>query len=323
MRARTGGLPAILGIGFLAVFGTIATAQQPSSTRITSTGQPQSTTSTRLVNATVVSVDGNNVVAEDASGHATQYTIPDGFKFQFEGRDIGVAELKPGMHVSATVTTTTTTTPVYVTEIKTGKVLVVSGHSIIVRGPQGNRVFSNKDAEQRDVTVMRNGQKVYLSDLRAGDNFTAVIVSDEAPRVVTEKEVQAMAHAAPAPASAPAPTEAAAAAPVAAPTEAAAAAPASVPTETSASAPAATPAEAPAMASSTATAPAPETAETPRRFPTWLLIVLVVVILLVVFLRRRRREALTEASWNRRAAGLRGRRLRPPQTREGSRLRWP
>ena len=180
MRARTGGLPAILGIGFLAVFGTIATAQQPSSTRITSTGQPQSTTSTRLVNATVVSVDGNNVVAEDASGHATQYTIPDGFKFQFEGRDIGVAELKPGMHVSATVTTTTTTTPVYVTEIKTGKVLVVSGHSIIVRGPQGNRVFSNKDAEQRDVTVMRSGQKVSLSDLRAGDNFTAVIVSDEA-----------------------------------------------------------------------------------------------------------------------------------------------
>ena len=137
MRAKTRGFPAILCVGLLAVFGTIATAQQPSSTRITSTGQPQSTTSTRLVNATVVSVDGNNVVAEDASGHATQYTIPDGFKFQFEGRDIGVSELKPGMHVSATVTTTTTTTPVFVTEIKTGKVLVVSGHSIIVRGPQG------------------------------------------------------------------------------------------------------------------------------------------------------------------------------------------
>ena len=288
MRARTGGLPAILGVGFLAVFGTIATAQQPSSTRITSTGQPQSTTSTRLVNATVVSVDGNNVVAEDASGHATQYTIPDGFKFQFEGRDIGVSELKPGMHVSATVTTTTTTTPVYVTEIKTGKVLVVSGHSIIVRGPQGNRVFSNKDAEQRDVTVMRNGQKVYLSDLRAGDNFTAVIVSDEAPRIVTEKEVQAMAHAAPAPASAAAPTQAPAAASAAVPTEAAAAAPAAAPTEAPGVAPAA-PTEIPAAAP--AAAPAPETTETASRSSMWVwLILLLIVILIVVFLLRRKKS---------------------------------
>ena len=163
MNPRRGDSSAILGVGLLAAFGAVATAQQPSTTRITSTGQPATTTSTRMVNATVVSVDGNNVVAEDASGHATQYTIPDGFKFQFEGRDIGVAELKPGMHVSATITTTTTTTPVWVTEIKTGKVLLVSGHSIIVRGPEGNRVFSNKDAEQRNVTVMRNGQKVSLA----------------------------------------------------------------------------------------------------------------------------------------------------------------
>jgi hypothetical protein len=111
MEARRGGFSVILGVGLLAA-SAIATAQQPSITRITQTGQPATTMSTRIVNATVVSVDGNNVVAEDAAGHATQYTIPDGFKFQFEGREIGVAELKPGMHVSATITTTTTTTPV-------------------------------------------------------------------------------------------------------------------------------------------------------------------------------------------------------------------
>ena len=127
MEARTGRLSVILGIGLLAVSAAVATAQQPSITRTEQLGQPQTATGKRVVNATVVSVDGNKVVAKDAAGKATEYTIPEGFKFQFEGRDIGVAELKPGMTVSATVTTTTTTTPVYVTEIRTGKVLAVSG----------------------------------------------------------------------------------------------------------------------------------------------------------------------------------------------------
>jgi hypothetical protein len=240
-----------------------------------------------MVNATVVSVDGNNVVAEDGAGHATQYTIPDGFKFQFEGRDIGVAELKPGMHVSATITTTTTTTPVWVTTIKTGKVLLVSGHSIIVRGPEGNRVFSNKDAEQRNVTVMRNGQQVQLSDLRAGDNFTAVIITDEPPKVVSEREVQAMAKAAPQPASAPANAPAAAPAPTEAP---AAGAPASAPAEVPTASVAAAPTEVPA-ASAPATATATETTETTSRSSTWVwLIVLVIVILVVVLLLRRKKS---------------------------------
>ena len=268
MEARRGGFSVTLGVGLLAA-SAIATAQQPSVTRITQTGQPATTTSTRIVNATVVSVDGNNVVAEDAAGQATQYTIPDGFQFQFEGRDIGVAELKPGMHVSATITTTTTTTPVWVTTIKTGKVLVVSGHSIIVRGPEGNRVFSNKDAEQRNVTVMRNGQQVSLSDLRAGDNFTAIIISDEAPRVVSEREVQAMAHAAPQPASAP--TEAPAAAPPRRlPRKLRPPAPPRPPPRRPRPLPAAAPTEAPAAASAPAHGHRDETTETTSRFPTWL-----------------------------------------------------
>jgi hypothetical protein len=285
MKARRGGFSVTLGVGLLAA-SAIAMAQQPSVTKITQMGQSATTTSTRIVNATVVSVDGNNVVAQDATGKATQYTIPDGFRFQFEGKDIGVADLKPGMHVSATITTTTTTTPVWVTTIKTGKVLVVSGHSLIVRGPEGNRVFSNKDAEQRNVTVMRNGQPVSLSDLRAGDIFTATIISDEAPRVVSEREVQAMAHAAPQPASAP--TEAPAAAPAAAPTEAAAGAPAAAPTEV-AGAPAAAPTEAPA-ASAPATTTTTETTETASRFPTWLLLLILLIVIVVVVMMVRRKK---------------------------------
>ena len=285
---RTGGISLILGVGLLAASATVATAQQPSVTKITSTGQSMTSSSSRVVHVVVNSVNGNKVVATDTAGKATEYTIPDGFKFQLDGKDIGVADLKPGQHVTATVTTTTTTTPVYVTEIKSGKVLVASGQSIIVRGPHGNQVFSNQDAVKRNATIMKDGQKVQISDLRVGDIFTAVIVTDEAPKVVSEREVEAMVHSAPEAAAAPA------GAPASAPTVAAAAAPAGAPASAPAEAPtaaaaAAAPADTPASSPASAPAPAPETAPA-SGFPTWLilLILLIVIIIIVMFTRRRK-----------------------------------
>ena len=230
MEVRIRPVSGILGVGLLTLSAAIATAQQPSITKTTQMGQSETTTSTRTVNATVVSVNGNKVVGKDATGKATEYTIPEGFKFQYQGREIGVSELQPGMNVSAKITTTTTMTPVHVTEIRTGKVLAVSGDNVIVRGPQGNRQFSNKDAEKRNATIMRDGQKVALSDLRPGDNFTAVIVTDAEPRVVSEREAQAMVSGgAPPPAEAVAPAPARAPAPAAAPAPAPAPAPAALP----------------------------------------------------------------------------------------------
>ena len=113
-------------------------------------------------------------------------------------------------------------TPVHITEIRTGKVMAVSGDNVIIRGPQGNRVFSNKDAEKRNAKILKDGKEVSLSDLREGDNVTAVIVTDAEPRIVSDREAQAMV-------SGGAPPPAAAAAPAPAPAPAAAAAPAAEP----------------------------------------------------------------------------------------------
>jgi LPXTG-motif cell wall-anchored protein len=226
MEVSTRRVSVILG-GLLAVSAAIATAQQPSITKTTQYGQAETTTSTRTVNATVVSVNGNKVVGRDATGKATEYTIPEGMKFQYQGREIGVADLKPGMDVSAKITTTTTMTPVHVTEIRTGKVLAVTGDNVIIRGPQGNRVFANKDAEKRNAKIIKDGKEVALSDLRVGDNVSAVIVTDAEPRIVSEREAQAMVTGgAPAPAPAPA---ASAPAPAPAPAPAAEPAPAALP----------------------------------------------------------------------------------------------
>jgi hypothetical protein len=272
METRTGRFSLVLGVALLAA-SALATAQDGKVTTTTEMGKPETTTSKRVVNVTVVSVDGNKVVAKDAAGKATEYTIPDGFQFQFEGREIGVADLKPGMRVSATITTTTTMTPVYVTEIRTGRVLAVSGQNVIVRGPDGNRVFTNADVEKRRARIMRDGKEVSLIELRPGDNLTAVIVTDEPLKVVSEREVQAIVSAALQPAPAAADT------PAAAPAEAPAAAPAAGP---AADAPAATPA--------TEAAPPAESAETAKKFPMagWLIVILIAVVLLVLLLRRRK-----------------------------------
>jgi hypothetical protein len=75
---------------------------------------------------------------------------------------------------------------------------------------------------------MKDGKEISLSDLRPGDLFTAVIVTDHPPKVVSEREAKAMVTGAP-PAPAPAPVAAAPApapAPARAPAPAAEAAPA-------------------------------------------------------------------------------------------------
>ena len=117
---RKGGVSLILGVGLLAAAATVATAQQPSVTKITQSGQSTMSTSSRVVHVVIVSVNGNKVVAEDGAGKATEYTIPDGFKFQLDGKDLAARDMKDGQHVTGTVTTTITTTAVYLTEIKSG-----------------------------------------------------------------------------------------------------------------------------------------------------------------------------------------------------------
>ncbi len=196
------------------------------------------------------------------------------------------------MHVSATITTTTTTTPVYVTEIKSGKVLAVSGTNIIVRGPQGNRVFSNQDAVKRNAKIMRNGQEVFISDLRPNDIFTAVIVTDMEPRVVTDREVQAMVSAAPQAAPAPAPAQAppAAAAPAPAPTDVPMALPRKPPPRPPRKPPPWPRRKPPAATPAEATAPPVEPGPTKGKFGMlfWLIIILIVIFLIFWLMRRKK-----------------------------------
>jgi hypothetical protein len=138
----------------------------------------------------VVSVDGNKVVVQGAKG-AQEITVPEDFRLTVDGKPVSVHELKPGMKGSATITTTTTVTPVVVTEVRNGEIMRVVGNSIVVRGPNGIRMFSEGDASKRGVKIIRDGQPVEFTQLRVGDHLTATIVTEAPPKVMTQRQVEA------------------------------------------------------------------------------------------------------------------------------------
>jgi hypothetical protein len=123
---------------------------------------------------------------------AQEITVPDDFRFNVDGRQVSVRELKPGMKGTATITTTTTVTPVHVTEVRNGQVLRRLGNSLIIRDQEGVRRYTEADVARRNVQMIRNGRPASFSDFREGDRLSATIVTEGPPEVVTEREVQAM-----------------------------------------------------------------------------------------------------------------------------------
>ena len=168
---------ALMGICALGLAGGTASAQ--SQTKTTETRQFE-----------IVSVDGNKVVVKGARG-AQEITVPDDFQLTVDGKPVTVRDLKPGMKGTATITTTTTVTPVTVTEVRNGEVMQKTGNSIIVRGPNGIRMFSEGDVNARGIKIIKNGKPVDFTDINRGDRLTATIVTQGPPKVMTERQVAA------------------------------------------------------------------------------------------------------------------------------------
>ena len=155
------------------------------------TGFAQTTSSTSETKAfEILAVNGNSLVVRLPEG-TRELTVPNDFRFTFNGKELSVLELKAGMKGTATVTTRTTVTPVTVTEVKNGTVMSTGAASIIVRTDEGIKAFSQDDIDKRGVKILRGGKPARISDFRSGDRLTATIVTSKPPVVMTDQQVQA------------------------------------------------------------------------------------------------------------------------------------
>lgn len=256
-----------------------------------STLAQQTSTAAETKKFEVIAVDGNQLVVRLPEG-TRELTVPDDFRFNVEGKQMSVHELIPGMNGTATITTRTTVTPVSVTEVKSGQVVLASGGAIYVRTGGDVKMFTQSDVDKRGVRIMRGGKPASVSDFRAGDTMTAIIITAKPPQTVTEKEVQATlareaAPAAAPPGAAPIPSSSAAGAPAGAPSAAATPPPAAA-----AAAAASEPAPAPAESAAPAQATAPSVPAAQETSSTWTYVGLGIMLLIVVALIVRRRRTV-------------------------------
>ncbi len=150
----------------------------------------QTSTTTQTKPFEVISVDGNQLVIRGPDG-TKEYTVPEAFRFTVNGQQLSVHELKAGMKGTATVTTITTVKPVTVTEVKNGTVMKKVGNSVVVRGENGIKMYSEGDAAARGIKIIRDGKPVSIADLNEGDHLTATFITQKPPTVMTERQVNA------------------------------------------------------------------------------------------------------------------------------------
>ena len=188
--------------------GALVTALCALAIGIAGGANAQTTTSSKVRNFEVISVDGNYLVFSDQFG-THDISVPPDFRFNVDGRSVAVGELKPGMKGTATVTKTTTVRDVYVTEVKKGTVLSQTGRSIVVKEDTGKiHRFAQSDVDERGIQLFMGDKPVRIFNLDAGDQISAKIVTAGPPEVLTQQQVDAILAKPDAPvAAAPAPAE--------------------------------------------------------------------------------------------------------------------
>ncbi len=134
---------------------------------------------TRVENAEVVYVEGNDVVMKLTNGELKQFEIPDSYKFTIDGKDVTVHELKPGMKLTATITTAIAPRWVDTVQvIEVGTVWNTLGNSVIIKTPEGeNKMYRVPSGSK----ITLDGKAKTLDQLREGDKITATVVRTRAP----------------------------------------------------------------------------------------------------------------------------------------------
>jgi hypothetical protein len=155
----------------------------------------------------VVAVYGDKLVVKMSTGEVREFTPPADRKFDVGGQMVGLADLKPGTHLSATITTTTTPEVVRTVVLKNAEVMKIQGSNLMVKQDGQFKSYN----VPKGFTFIVDGKNVPVSKLTVGSKLNAEIVY-KSEKTLTEQEVKVAGAA---PVVAPVETPEASAAPVA------------------------------------------------------------------------------------------------------------
>jgi LPXTG-motif cell wall-anchored protein len=179
--------------------------------------------------ATVIAVDGNDLFVKMDDGSIRHIpNVPESSKVDVDGQQLGIHELKPGMHLQRTITTTTSSQVVTTTQTVTGKVWHVNPPLTVILTLDDGTNQEFKIPKGQKFTV--NGQEKDAWGLKKGMIINATKVVEQ-PVEVVAKQTKLTGSMPPPPPPPPAdqPVLIAVVVPAAAPAAPAEAAPAALP----------------------------------------------------------------------------------------------
>jgi hypothetical protein len=192
-------IPVLMWILPLALLVT-AQAMQDTTVKTVNPSGP-ATTSTEVKSGEVVYVAGNQLVVKMQDGSVRDFTVPEDFKFDVDGKSLTVHELTPGMKLTSTITTTTEPKTVQTVRTIKGKVWHVNAPSSVILTLDDN---TNKQyMVPKGQMFESNGESRDVFHLRKGMVITATVIT-ETP-VVTQSTARNVTGSAPPPPAEPAP----------------------------------------------------------------------------------------------------------------------
>ena len=212
----------ILAVGAVGLAFTVNMSAQVQTTTEERAGQASH--QVKVEHAEVLTVSGNDVILKMDDGTIRHIAnVSESARVTVDGREMGVHELKPGMHLQKTVTTTTTPKVIVTTQTVTGKVWHVTPPNSVILTLDDNTNQAFKIPNGQKFTV--NGQQTDAFGLKKGMVIQATkVVEQPATEVQEHARLEGRMPPAPPAPSADVPVLVAVAAPAPAPAAAPAAA---------------------------------------------------------------------------------------------------
>lgn len=188
-------VPMILAMGALGLAFTVRTSAQVQSN--SATESKGAVHQVQVLNAEVVRVDGNDLVVKMQDGSIQDIpNVPESARATVDGKEIGIHDLRPGMHLQKTITTSTEEKMITTTQTVSGKVWHVNPpNSVILTMENGqNQEFQIPKGQKFTV----NGQQTDAFGLRKGMLVSATKVVEE-PVTEVREQARVTGHTPPPP----------------------------------------------------------------------------------------------------------------------------